>query len=386
MPVYPIASLDAPFLADPKPADWYFAGNGYYVSDGFALQSSGAGALIYSDAARYTFDIGSRLTVRIRPTDSADSGQGQGVSFGIIDPSNYVEILMRLQQNNTVIAFDGTLRSAPSPLPGYFRIERDTATTWAGYVSVDGVTFTKHGASVPFQLTAPAGGAVLIVRCDYGTVTVSDMIGSDAPPVPDDVVVTTGTVTETDTAEPVTWTVEVPSGPQTVYATAQPTYETDFVESVTWTVSPAPPTPEVPTVPGQTGSAWDVPGFTAQNPFYPLLVPVPPPLPTGVRRVTLSETYVGAKGRANGMVVLSPLTQRVTVADVEVILQPVRKLLRHGVLAIEILVPPVGTIVWEVREAVGPQRISYYVAVPADAVSQQLSDLTRVDSHGLAVT
>lgn len=130
-----------------------------------------------------------------------------------------------------------------------------------------------------------------------------------------------------------------------------------------------------------TISAWDIPGWTSQNPTYPLSTPVPTPLPVGVRRVTLSESYVGAAGRAQGMVVMIPQTSRVVVADVEVLVQQVASAFTNGDLKIEVLVPPVD-IVWQVREAVGPQRLSYYVKVPSTAVDQQLSALTRVDADG----
>jgi hypothetical protein len=135
-----------------------------------------------------------------------------------------------------------------------------------------------------------------------------------------------------------------------------------------------------------TISAWDIPGWTSQNPSYPPIIPVTTPLPVGVRRVTLSESYVGAAGAANGIVVMTPQTTRVEVDDVEVLVQQVRSQLKNGKLKIEILVPPTDAIVWQVREAIGPERLSYYVTVPPTAVDQELSALVHVDSDGQPIT
>jgi hypothetical protein len=125
--------------------------------------------------------------------------------------------------------------------------------------------------------------------------------------------------------------------------------------------------------------AWNTPGWSAQQPVYLASADSSVVLPAGVHPVTVTGSYVGPKGGAQGTVRFTPKTQSIQVGTVEVILAPVRFEVRKGELLTASLTVVPQDVVWEVRESVGPVRESYAVTVPSTAVGPiDITELARV--------
>lgn len=127
--------------------------------------------------------------------------------------------------------------------------------------------------------------------------------------------------------------------------------------------------------------AWNIPGWTAQNPVYPanLLEIDPPTLPLGVSKCVITGTYMAANGLpySSGTVRFTPTVQRTLILGTEVLLPMVRAEVNKGRLSADIYAIP-QDVIWEVTESVGPTRLTYEVIVPLNTVTADLTTLERV--------
>lgn len=130
--------------------------------------------------------------------------------------------------------------------------------------------------------------------------------------------------------------------------------------------------------------AWNTPGWDVQSPVYISSTNPGVTLPDGVNPISITGSFVGPAGGAQGMVGFTPKVQHLWVGDVEVLLAPVHFEVRAGVLVEAVITAVPQVIIWTVREAVGALRRSYDVLLPADADPEtpiDLTALTRVTSE-----
>lgn len=116
--------------------------------------------------------------------------------------------------------------------------------------------------------------------------------------------------------------------------------------------------------------AWNLPGWTAQQPF-PADTPTPAvTLPPNFVEVTVTAKYVDDQGKAlNGsMVRFTPSVQRLADGDTVVWLNEVHERVEKGLLTVTLLATDVVPFSWHVKECF-PGGEEYDVLVPAASTS-----------------
>lgn len=125
--------------------------------------------------------------------------------------------------------------------------------------------------------------------------------------------------------------------------------------------------------------AWNTPGWDVQNPVYLSSTSPAITLPDGVNPISITGTFVGPAGGAQGMVGFTPKVQHLWVGAVEVLLAPVRFEVRAGVLVAAVITAVPEDVIWTVREAVGPLRRSYDILLREDADPDIPIDITALE-------